>query len=817
MMYSGKVARTGCWGFLFVFCIAAFPRTGRAQGRTSSEMAAQEAIRAGDKVYAQKRYDEAEKYYLRAVGYDASLVEPIEKLAAIYYDLGRHDRAVALLRRGLTANPGNAALTSWLGLHLLRQKKRKEGIKLLQNAVQQDEELFLAQLELGAHYMRRGEWFNAATAFWNFLKYRTEEAASQDFVIHRLLGVAYIQLKRYPAAQSRFQASLKLKPDYVPAKLGLAEVYVYRGYCPAALKIFQETRKLQAKRPVLIKLEATCLQKMNRNAAALQAINRYLKLRPKDVEAHIVRGDVYLSQRNHGAALKAFETAVALDPSSAVAAVRFGEALMRGKQYKRALRIFQNAKRKAARDPDVLAGLAGCFLRLKQPDEAIRELKSLLSFASDNVAGHRLLGHAYAMKRDYSASVESHKNAMKYSEGEDRGARRGLINGLNALAGESMDAGRTGEAWKLLMEAKELDPRHLVTNRNLGLVALIRKQHSDAIRYLRIALKRVPTNFTVNRLLGRAYLETKRYEEARRHYLQARQAATRLAGRLMAEVQMELGIVLARTGRENQAVNLFRDAVANSMGAKELNRMARENLVGSLLQRGHNLLSEDKGRAAVKDLELARANSKDMTGAKPQLVRFLLAMAYLDIEDWRAANEAFKRLGESGELEKVLQPPYDRLGIGFFEAYAAYRQGAYGTALTAMRNLEKKAKGDLRNRIREIIRSCYENQAAALVRAGKGSEAVGIFNTAARYGTSPEAQHNRALASYMAGNRGGALKTWRGGGMPAEALCNLGVHYDNDGQPKMAYDYYQKCLARGGGGKEIKGRIEVKRRLFGFE
>jgi hypothetical protein len=52
--------------------------------------------------------------------------------------------------------------------------------------------------------------------------------------------------------------------------------------------------------------------------------------------------------------------------------------------------------------------------------------------------------------------------------------------------------------------------------------------------------------------------------------------------------------------------------------------------------------------------------------------------------------------------------------------------------------------------------------------------------------------------------------------MPAVALCNVGTHYDNAGNPKMAYDFYQRCKARGGAGRDVVQRIQTIKRIFGY-
>ena len=72
------------------------------------------------------------------------------------------------------------------------------------------------------------------------------------------------------------------------------------------------------------------------------------------------------------------------------------------------------------------------------------------------------------------------------------------------------------------------------------------------------------------------------------------------------------------------------------------------------------------------------------------------------------------------------------------------------------------------------------------------------------------------MAAYKGGKAGEALQLWQATGMPATALCNVGTHYDNSGEPQKAYEFYTRCKAAGGASGEIQGRIETIRRLFGY-
>ncbi len=786
------------------------------QGRTGELTQAQEALVRGNRAYEAKRYKEAEESYRRALNYDPTLVEPAERLAAIYYEQGRHAEAVRLLRRALSANPGNGRLEAWLGLHLLKMKREREAVALLQKAVRKDYKLFLAQLKLGAYYFKHRRWQEAITAFWNYLKFRPKTGAGRklDATVNRFLGIAYLRLGKYPQAQTRFLAALALRPKYWKAELELAEVYVHRGFCPRALSIFRKYRKYTSRRPRFAYLEALCHFKVKAKERALAALRRYLKSRPRSVKGHLLKGDVYYYFKDYDKALLAYERAVSLDRGSMLAAVKYGKALMGLRMYAKAKKVLQQVASRAPNSPQVLLGLGQACLGLKDYRSAAGYLRKLVAVAPRDVAGWTSLGRAYLKLKRIADALDAFKRAMRLSKGTDSAARSGLVAALNASAYEALKAGNVPLALERLRRAYGLDRHRLMTLRNLGLVLLVAKQYAEARKYLAMAKRKVPRDLVVNRLLGRVALALGQLESARAHYVVARQAAYRLGGVVLGEILVEFAAVLAKMGRTEDAVVQLRDAVLTTGGAPEVNRLARKDLVQLLLAQASAKIQEGKGSEVVGACQEAVKYAKGL-GEMESLAKFFLALAYLDAAQWAKAMRLFRALARVGGIERVLKPPFDKLGLRFFEAYAAYREGRYGYAEGEFRKLMRRSRGKLRKTLAELIRSCREFQATALLRQGKtGRAAAAIRALGPR---TRESRHNLALAWYRLGRVAKAVAVWSGPGMPPEAACNLGVHYDRIGRPAEAFKFYVRCVRRGGGNAEIRRRIDVKRRIFGFK
>ncbi len=786
-----------------------------AQGRTGEMTQAMQTMARCGRAYAANDFSKAEEECLKAFSYDPTLVDAIDKLAAIYYEKGRYRQAVALLRRASAANPGNPRVESWLGLHLLKLRRKAEGISHLKKAVKKNHKLFLAQLKLGAYYFKKRKYRSAVTAFWNFLKFRPKAAAKVDPVVHRLLGVSYLRLGKYPQAQTRLLRALALRPKDKRAELELGEVYARRGFCNPALSIFRKYRRLRAKRPKLYYLEAVCHFRLKAKSRAVAAVTKFIAVRPKVVDGYLLLGDIHLYYREYSQALRAYQRAVQMVPGSVDAAVKYARALMGLKMYRKAKVVLERTQRSAADDPALLAVLGRCYEALKQYDKAIVVARKLVAKQPKDVDAWTLLGWVSLKKNDVSDAVAAFRKANRLSGGRNSEARGGLVAAINSQAYGPVMKGDWNKARSLLDEAYRLDPKRLMTLRNLGLVNLASRQYQASEKYLRRAFRKVPRDLVVNRLLGRVYLATRRLEAARTHYIRARQAAYRVGGVVLAEVQIEFAAVLAKLGRMDESISQLKDAVLNSGSDSNTNKIARQNLVRLLLIRASKLIRDGKGDKALDDCGLAVKHAKGLPDQAMLKAKFMLAMASLDAAKWGAAVSLLKELGTRGSFAKVLKPPYDKLGLKFFEVYAAYRQGRYGYAAAQFRRMSRRVKGPLRAKIEAMIVSCREFDAATALRLGKVKAALALLKAVGR--RTRESRHNLALAYYRGGSVSRAIRMWKSAGMPPSALCNLGVHYDNMGQPEQAYRYYKQCLARGGGNAAIRRRAEVKRKLFGFK
>jgi len=122
-------------------------------------------VKEGERLFQEKRFQEAEKYYLRAVAEDSENSLLYGQLGLIYLQLENHKDAVESLKMAVKLEPENGFYQNNLGLALFRLGRVRESIIYFENAVALDEKNARRWANLGLAYQKVGERQKAKEAF----------------------------------------------------------------------------------------------------------------------------------------------------------------------------------------------------------------------------------------------------------------------------------------------------------------------------------------------------------------------------------------------------------------------------------------------------------------------------------------------------------------------------------------------------------------------------------------------------------------------------------------------------------------------------
>jgi tetratricopeptide (TPR) repeat protein len=433
----------------------------------------------------------------------------------------------------------------------------------------------------------------------------------------------------------------------------------------------------------------------------------------------------------------------------------------------------------------------------------------------------RAAGVAYFAAGSDEAAARAYRSAIVL-EPTSIEAKRMLAKVLNRRARDLVDKNDLVHALVALEEANGLVPDDLMTSRNLALGLLMSKKYIEAERTLERPLQKVPEDMILNRLMGRALLGQAKRDAAMAAYERAAKTALRVRGVDLAGVYTELGpLYLEDPSRLDTAVTVLEQAVKEA-GNSPVLPVAQRNLAIALFRRGMTRLRDPKdSEGALDDVVKASQSAKNTFSAK-ELIALACAEAFAALKNGKIseAEDAFARAGNGCQV----RPPWDRLGVQFFAAYAGYRDsnnpGKREAACRSFQQLQSKASGVASEWVRQLSRSCWELLAYDWFQRSDEKRAEMCLKNARKIpakGDVRDLEHNLAVIDMFFGRFAQAERTFdvQGrNGKPAESLVNLGIIRDRQGDAKKALDLYKKALERGARAPKLKEWIDVKERLF---
>jgi len=215
--------------------VAADPKN--ADARNALAVALYEKAKATGQTRA---YEEAIGELRRALAVDSSNMNAYTTLALIYYEIARDDRtkldlAGFVCKQAKEISPNHAPIYNISGLIWLKKKNVTKALEEFRKAVQYDDSLLDAHMNIGAITLSYRDYDSAERAFRKVLEKRPNDV---EALIG--LGVALRGKRQFDQAEATFKKVGQLDPKHpaVPFNLGL----LYQDY-----KDYQEPTLLKAK------------------------------------------------------------------------------------------------------------------------------------------------------------------------------------------------------------------------------------------------------------------------------------------------------------------------------------------------------------------------------------------------------------------------------------------------------------------------------------------------------------------------------------------------------------------------------------------
>ncbi len=239
----------------------------------------------GDEARQAKRYEEALRWYERAVRSEPRMEGAVAyRRGLVYKALEQWDRAEAAFRAGAMAWPTFRDMWYELGLVLHEQGRYAEAIDALRRGVEAPQGQAVTPstllLTMGQIHRQAQAWEEAAQAYAEALAWDQFTDPDQRGVALYGYGLALRNLKRWEEARAAFAAFLELRPDHYWARIHQASV----------------------------------LQQMGRTEEAEALLRRAIELRPEIQPAYRALADLYATEGRVEEAIELYQQVLAIDP-----------------------------------------------------------------------------------------------------------------------------------------------------------------------------------------------------------------------------------------------------------------------------------------------------------------------------------------------------------------------------------------------------------------------------------------------------------------------------------------------------------------------
>ncbi len=295
---------------------------------------------------------------------------PSMQQAQALFDRGRLDEALQKLDALAAEQPPPSGADYLRGMVLYQQNKMQEAAAAFAKAVVADpKNLEAVQME-GVSLFREGKSADAIP----LLEQARRSVPSANVDPNYVLGLCYMDARRYDDARKAFAGQYGFAPDSAPAYLLAARMLLRRDYLPVAE----------------------------------ESARKALALNPAIPQAHFLLGEIELAREQSPEAIADFERERELNPLDGAVYERLGDAYIRTGDFDRAQQALDRAVllEPNANSPFILLGKV--LLKQKNPMMAKMYLERALQIDPKNYMAHYLLGQAYrALGRTDDAAQES--------------------------------------------------------------------------------------------------------------------------------------------------------------------------------------------------------------------------------------------------------------------------------------------------------------------------------------------------------------------------------------------------------------------------
>ncbi len=667
-------------------------------------------LQKADRYFAAGQYDQAEIEYLNVLRSDHENIQAISRLAQIYFDEGRMQRAAPFVFEGCRLATNNLDLNLKAGLIYFAAGKGKEArekaIFVLDRNPRNDE---AAQLLLQTAVTLQA--LEETKRHFQMLAQKTNSAALQVG-----LGMIALRVGDLKPAEAAFKQAQALDPKSSAAWLALGVLYLAQTNLPQAESAFKSAAELAPARSVA-KLQYANFQLRNGNlAAGRKILEAMVQKTPDYIPAMMALAEVDMAEKKYDDCVAVLNKVLARDPDNlnadlARARVKFAQ----GKTAEATTDLERLAKINP-QVPQVQYLLATAYLAGNDSDKAVKSLTRAIALNPNYPDAVLLLAGLQIKMGNVDPAVASLKQlTQQYPQ---------ITQAQLLLAGASRAQGNFGDALTIYRRLEAANPTNSEISMLIGMTFAQQKNNAEARRAFTRALELAPDNFTALQNLVAVDLADHQYSTALQRMQPSLQKYPKLAAPhiIQARIFMASGDTNQATAALSKAVELQPEIATSYMLLARLAMDARQN------------------QKALDLLQIAA--SKNTNDVSPLL---FIGMIHNDEQDYKAARDAYEKL-------LAMDPKYSPALNNLAYLYAEHLNDldrAYELALRARSLLPTDP-------------STADTLGWVLYKRGQYASALSLLQESAnQLPNEPDVQFHLGKANYMLGKDGPALQAFR--------------------------------------------------------
>lgn len=215
-----------------------------------------------------------------------------------------------------------------------------------------------------------------------------------------LLAQAQIINGKKPLAEQTLQKLINLDKQDAANRLFLARLLSeHPDKDKETLALLDETALINPDNPEALVFKAAYLIKLKRNKEALELANKIDKQFPKLVLGKLLKGDVYLAEKELDKAVDMYQQAYKVQPNNRVL-FTLADLLIAQKKQPEAIKLLNNALEKNKKDLGIHFKLATIYQQQNDIKQAEAHYNAMLSEQADNVLALNNLAFIYSQQND---------------------------------------------------------------------------------------------------------------------------------------------------------------------------------------------------------------------------------------------------------------------------------------------------------------------------------------------------------------------------------------------------------------------------------